>query len=111
MSSLPWSDFFCESYLSKTKVVKILRMQIALIRRSFLAVCLYSVLHQSFEKPRLDHKVDTRKLTNTHMIDDCGSRMACLSRTNVECHNVCINTPKHSFLFTSFTDTNADYFN
>ena len=51
-------------------------MQIALVRCSFLTVCLYCVLNQSFVKPRLDHKVDTRKLANTPMIDDNYSRMA-----------------------------------
>ena len=86
-------------------------MQIALVRHSLLVIRLYFVLNYSSEKPRLDHKVDTRKAADTPMVDDNGSDMACLNKTNIKGHNACIKTPKHSFLLTSSTVTNRGYFN
>ena len=107
-------DFYCESFLSKTKIssgIKIPRMQIALIRHSLLVICLYFVLSYASENPRLDHKVDTRKAADTPMVDDNGSDMACLNKTNMKYHNTYIKTPKHSFLLICSTDTNCDQLN
>ena len=87
-------------------------MQIALVHHTLSVIGFYFVLnYYSSEKPRLNHKVDTRKPTDPPMTDDNGSEMACLKKTNMKCHTACINTPKHSFLLISSTDTDRDNLN
>lgn len=104
----------CESYLSNTKIssdVKILRMQISLVRQPLLVMCLHTVLSQSFGNSGLGHKVDARRSAGTPKMYDNDSGSSGSSKTNVNRHNVCINTPKHVFLFTSSTVPNSVFSN
>ena len=80
-------------------MIKIFRMQVALVHHSHLVVFLDSVPNPLCEKDRLDHKFDTRKPAGKPVIDGNGPETACLNKTNMRCHSDGINTPKHSLLF------------
>ena len=108
------AGFDCELYLSNTRItsdVKIHRMQIVLVRHPLLVVCLDIVLSQSFGNSRLGHEVDARRLVGTPNMYDNDSGNSGLSKSNMNRHNVCINTPKHVFLLTSSTVPNSVFLN